>query len=960
MMERKGNMNTMMRIPLITLITSFLIMLVTAETGFKDPEVALTCSSEPTNNIVSVTWSPVHEDHDSVADILKSVKFQYCKVEIHCENEYDKVVNQCSGGKVENQVYEWRSVPKSENFCSVTVKYRDFYDSDRTVLSKKKNCYFEIAPYDVNITGNSTYPHGSQLQLHCSSEGGPQLEYSWSRTNTLSNDTTTNTNNLTISNVTALDGGNYTCTITNDAGSSNNTVTVYVGPVFTTHPMNQEEVINDSFTLQCTAEGFPTPSIQWYLDNTMITNSSNRSIVDTTSMNSITSILRVIMADFTDTGLYHCEANSSVFVDNVNSDMMNITVVERPVVTPSTHNVSLGTSITFECTEFGSSPFTYQWFMRNTSMEESDKLLVGEDKNTYNISSVLYNHTGLYFCEASNMLGILSNSTPSSLIVRPSIIEHPVTIQSVYPGEMVNLSCRAEGFSTLSYSWFMVESGSNIVVEIGNTTNPTYTITNPIYNQNNTGYYCVATNNEGIAVSNTSTLIVSPKSSSLPTTTSTPSILVITIVMSSTIIVTIVIVIIICGAILLRNWNRETKQSSKKLPNWISLVGDDYYSVVGTDEPSICEDIEGISLQDDTADGNKEEYKAITDYNLLLRSILYPKLTIDFKRKYKESSQDNFHEIVSAESSPGPYIHVKDSLGNPAHDYDDNQCDTAENGSTPQIVGTASISENEGFVKQISNPQQKFQVTSTSGEYFDETSTFDQTHNFLSEDSGDLVGQYIGEQSSLIVRPLSANAILADHSFSLQQSPRPISANEDYTFLNSNSEQFVLSDQELTIEQGLQPTLASGEYVHELTATAQTFRSSNDENHNDISKQNVQSTSATGEYTELSTGGKFISSSEQILSQPSSNDTLSTHIPTSLQGLRPTLATGEYLDRLSTTEQILSLQRSSTNGAQNLDVINSNKANGNPVSVINTLMLCTQQELPLKVNKNGYVEETKV
>ena len=84
-----------------------------------------------------------------------------------------------------------------------------------------------VAPYDVNITGNNTYPHGSQLQLHCSSEGGPQLKYSWSRTNTLSNDTTTNTTNLTISSVTTLDGGNYTCTVTNDAGSSSNTVTVY-------------------------------------------------------------------------------------------------------------------------------------------------------------------------------------------------------------------------------------------------------------------------------------------------------------------------------------------------------------------------------------------------------------------------------------------------------------------------------------------------------------------------------------------------------------------------------------------------------------------------------------------------------------------------------------------------------------------------------------------------------------
>jgi len=91
--------------------------------------------------------------------------------------------------------------------------------------------------------------------------------------------------------------------------------------------------------------------------------------------------------------------------------------------------------------------------------------------------------------------------------VYPSIIERPVTTQSVYPGEMVNFSCRAEGFSTLSYSWFMVESGSDIGMEIENAANPTYTISNPIYDQNNTGYYCFATNNEGIVVSNTSTII---------------------------------------------------------------------------------------------------------------------------------------------------------------------------------------------------------------------------------------------------------------------------------------------------------------------------------------------------------------------------------------------------------------------------------------------------------------------
>ena len=52
----------------------------------------------------------------------------------------------------------------------------------------------------------------------------------------------------------------------------------------------------------------------------------------------------------------------------------------------------------------------------------------------------------------------------------------------------------------------MVESDSDIGLEIENATNSTYTISNPMYDQNNTGYYCVATNNEGIAVSNISTL----------------------------------------------------------------------------------------------------------------------------------------------------------------------------------------------------------------------------------------------------------------------------------------------------------------------------------------------------------------------------------------------------------------------------------------------------------------------
>jgi len=78
--------------------------------------------------------------------------------------------------------------------------------------------------------GDNMYDNGDDLELNCSSEGGPGLEYSWSRImNDFSMDTITNTNTLMINGVTTVDGGNYTCTVNNSAGASTYTVTVYGG-----------------------------------------------------------------------------------------------------------------------------------------------------------------------------------------------------------------------------------------------------------------------------------------------------------------------------------------------------------------------------------------------------------------------------------------------------------------------------------------------------------------------------------------------------------------------------------------------------------------------------------------------------------------------------------------------------------------------------------------------------------
>ena len=77
----------------------------------------------------------------------------------------------------------------------------------------------------MTITGETLYNRGEELQLNCSSEGGPELEYTW----IFSGDIIPNANTdiLVIDNVNTTHAGDYTCNVNNDAGIDSDTITVY-------------------------------------------------------------------------------------------------------------------------------------------------------------------------------------------------------------------------------------------------------------------------------------------------------------------------------------------------------------------------------------------------------------------------------------------------------------------------------------------------------------------------------------------------------------------------------------------------------------------------------------------------------------------------------------------------------------------------------------------------------------
>ena len=90
---------------------------------------------------------------------------------------------------------------------------------------------------------------------------------------------------------------------------------------------SQEVVANGEFNLTCKAEGFPRPSIIWFMNNTII--SDGVSDVND-SITVITSTLKISNANLNDSGMYYCQSVSSEFADlNVTSGIGIITVVGK-------------------------------------------------------------------------------------------------------------------------------------------------------------------------------------------------------------------------------------------------------------------------------------------------------------------------------------------------------------------------------------------------------------------------------------------------------------------------------------------------------------------------------------------------------------------------------------------------------------------------------------------------------
>ena len=176
---------------------------------------------------------------------------------------------------------------------------------------------FAVSPEGAVLLGPINPARGFQAvhSFTCQAQGGPDNMFEWTfNGSSLSTANTTSTSmlsTLTISNISASDGGEYTCTVSNLAGNASNSSTLYVSPYIVINPVENLTVTNGTVNvLECVAKAFPSPTYSW----TKLTGPGSPMVVVQESVSG--TLLFSPEIEFSDYGAYVCTASSNGLMVN--------------------------------------------------------------------------------------------------------------------------------------------------------------------------------------------------------------------------------------------------------------------------------------------------------------------------------------------------------------------------------------------------------------------------------------------------------------------------------------------------------------------------------------------------------------------------------------------------------------------------------------------------------------------
>ncbi|XP_050360619.1 basement membrane-specific heparan sulfate proteoglycan core protein isoform X3 [Nymphalis io] len=321
---------------------------------------------------------------------------------------------------------------------------------DRPVVSSYINVEIERreAPrVTIYPQGENSVTLGSQFELHCQVDAGiPTPVVTWDRNGgrPFSRHVQIQQNNvLRFLNVEVNNEGEYTCTATNEAGSSSASATIKVRspPAITITPNNYIQVIKgERVNVECRADGYPEPEVS------IKSGSDLRLLVPPSPRIAVLSIQNA-----NEDGDYICSATSAagtieeqfvIRVEREGSGDDEIGENGMAVIEGQQSRISCNAS----------DDFRVVWNRADGRRLQNNARQVGNELIITNTSK---SDSGVYECTLLNRRtdeAQQSARTRLQVVAPPTITLNPAT-QTVHPGQSPTVECFVEGDDIIDVIW---------------------------------------------------------------------------------------------------------------------------------------------------------------------------------------------------------------------------------------------------------------------------------------------------------------------------------------------------------------------------------------------------------------------------------------------------------------------------------------------------------------------------
>uniref|UniRef100_A0A8C0YWG3 Neuronal cell adhesion molecule n=1 Tax=Canis lupus familiaris TaxID=9615 RepID=A0A8C0YWG3_CANLF len=267
-------------------------------------------------------------------------------------------------------------------------------------------------------------------------------------------------------------------------------------PTFLTPEGNashKEELRGNVLSLECIAEGLPTPIIYWIKEDGTLP-------INRTFYRNFKKTLQIIQVSEADSGNYQCIAKNALGAIH---HTITVTVKAAPywIMAPQNLVLSPGEDGTLICRANGNPKPRISWLSNGVPIEIApDDPSRKIDGDTIIFSNVQERSSAVYQCNASNEYGyLLANAFVNVLAEPPRILTSANTLYQVIADRPALLDCAFFGSPLPTIEWFKGAKGSALHEDIY-VLHENGTLEIPVAQKDSTGTYtCVARNKLGVA-----------------------------------------------------------------------------------------------------------------------------------------------------------------------------------------------------------------------------------------------------------------------------------------------------------------------------------------------------------------------------------------------------------------------------------------------------------------------------